>query len=879
MRLHPLQAVLRSGATLLTPTQRSARLWRDRLVQADPTLRPAVLPWGAWTASLWQNAVLRGEDDRVLLNAMQNAELWAGVLRESMPDTLRPVRSLVDLCVQAQHLLYSYRAADAMLQFTGSSGSDAAQFRTWFRAFSDRCDQYRLLPAAALEDALQRLPGRLVTTPLALLGFDELLPSRRSLLDRVRGEEIAVTSLDAASLMDVQDGPATMCVCCDGQDEWRKLGRALRKAVAEKHGSSVVVVVPDLAASRPSLERELRQAFAAPDNVTTDVATGTAWEFSEGRPLRTLHMVADALGLLRWAVGPEPAAFVGALMQSPYLHFGVSMDVAAEVEVDTLRAPNQIRPDWTMQALSRQCPPAMRDVLNSVVSASHQLKGFRSMGAWTEAVGNVLSAAGWPGQRELSSDEYQTMDRWSDLLDGMASLDMFERPLAFADFISMLDEGAMKLRFAPENKGAAIQILSPEEAAGVTADWLWLAHADDARWSGKRSASPLVPWALQVEYGMPGTDPARDGEAHRQVTERLLRSASETTISYAATDATGGVRPAAVLRWFPKLERADSAPENPPDDPALEVMRDDLGPAFESDAPVPGGVAVLQSQAACAFRAFAEKRLYSTEPEPVELGFDARDRGTHMHGVLELFWNRTGTQAELLRLRAAGNLQASVQADIDAVLAHTSVQPWTAAYLRVQRSRLKQVVLQWLEIEAQRPAFEVSATERKVEASMGPLRFNIRVDRVDTVIKDEVPSLVLIDYKTGKPSASRWMGPRPEEPQLPFYAVAAGLGDVQAIAFATIKAGEKNMGMQSFPAATPLLSTGKPSKHPQSFTDQAEEWKDTLLRLSEEFAAGNARVDPREYPATCKHCRQRMLCRLDPESMEDGDDDTAEGQL
>ncbi len=871
MRFQDLQDVLHGGATLLTSTQRSARLWRDRLIQADPTLRPAVLPWGAWTASMWQAAVLRGDADMVLLNPMQNAELWAQILRQIKPGTLRPLRSLVDLCVQAQHLLHGYCADDAMRHFTGLAGSDSAQFAEWFRAFSEVCDQQRLLPAAALEGALQRLPGRPFNLPLVLVGFDELLPSRRLLLDRVSNDGIPVISMDTASLMEVEDGPATMVVCRDRHDEWAHIGRALREAVAENRSGSIMVVVPDLDASRQALERELRRALAS-DSATAELD----WEFSAGRRLGTLPIAADAIELLRWVLGPASIGSVSALLQSPYLNFGVSLDEAAEIDIQVLRAPEQVRPEWTLQQLAARCKPATRDILYAISSAAHQLKGVRTMGAWTEVAAKVLQAAGWPGQRELSSDEYQTLDRWSDLLDSLASLDIFERPLPFADFVSMLSEGAAALRFAPQNKGAAIQILSPDEAAGVTADWLWFAHANDTSWSGRRSASPLVPWSLQVEFGMPGTDPARDGEAHRRTMERLLRSATHATVSYAETDNTGTVSRAAVLRSFPMIRRPnDAAPDLLPA-PMLEVLRDDTGPAFASDLPVPGGVGALQSQAACPFRAFVERRLHASSPEPVELGFDARDRGIHMHGVLERFWNRTRTQAELLRLRGAGELDASVQGDIDAVLPIRQGHAWAAAYLRVQRSRLKQVVLQWLAIEADRPPFQVEETERKVDAAMGSLRFNIRVDRVDAVIEDEEPSLVLIDYKTGKASATGWMGPRPDEPQLPFYAVAAGMGNVQAIAFATLKPGDKNMGLRAFPAATPLLGISKRINQPQNFSEQAEEWKDTLLRLSEEFAAGSAQVDPKDYPGTCKHCRQRVLCRLDPELLEDGDDDTTE---
>jgi hypothetical protein len=55
-------------------------------------------------------------------------------------------------------------------------------------------------------------------------------------------------------------------------------------------------------------------------------------------------------------------------------------------------------------------------------------------------------------------------------------------------------------------------------------------------------------------------------------------------------------------------------------------------------------------------------------------------------------------------------------------------------------------------------------------------------------------------------------------------------------------------------------------------------WRRTLEALGQAFAAGFARVDPKRYPATCRHCDQSPLCRihervgLGPTEPEEGDD-------
>ena len=60
---------------------------------------------------------------------------------------------------------------------------------------------------------------------------------------------------------------------------------------------------------------------------------------------------------------------------------------------------------------------------------------------------------------------------------------------------------------------------------------------------------------------------------------------------------------------------------------------------------------------------------------------------------------------------------------------------------------------------------------------------------------------------------------------------------------------------------------------PISFGAQVERWKQVLVRLAEDFYAGDAGVRPKHYPQTCEHCEQRILCRLDVSLLEkEGED-------
>jgi RecB family exonuclease len=305
----------------------------------------------------------------------------------------------------------------------------------------------------------------------------------------------------------------------------------------------------------------------------------------------------------------------------------------------------------------------------------------------------------------------------------------------------------------------------------------------------------------------------------------------------------------------------------------LEEVEDDVAVAALPDRVIRGGANVLQSQAACGFRAFAEHRLGSTELESVELGMDALESGIVVHSVMEIFWGQVKTQ-DALREMTLAEREAVLDAAIGEGLrkiAQLSASEWDAAYVMMQRERLRRLLRPWLEHELARPTFAVKQREEKAsDVQIGPLHLNLRIDRVDETAGGEL----VIDYKTGRAATSDWLSERPDAPQLPLYAVASDAARLGGVAFARLRVG-KEMGWRGFAAGDGVLL--KPDKlKTEDFAAQVEGWREVLTRLAEQFAAGDAGVRPKSYPKTCTYCGQRLLCRVAGENLEEMED---EGEL
>jgi ATP-dependent helicase/nuclease subunit B len=551
----------------------------------------------------------------------------------------------------------------------------------------------------------------------------------------------------------------------------------------------------------------------------------------------------------------------------------------AEFDAFELRKTRMLRPEISLEGLFAAVSGSKRKARLSQLSGAlramrvvaNRLQGMtaRTHAEWAEGMRELLQAAAWGSGAGETSVEFQTRRKWESALDELATLDFDGVQVEFVRALEALERIARQTTFAPESREAPVQVMGPLEAGGGTFDAVWFLRAGDLSWPAFVAASPLLPWAMQRELGMPGADGARDAELARRVTERVAASARTVVFSYAEESAEGRQRASQVLEGLGLEEVA--APELLARETTrvtvdLEEVKDDLRIAALSDCTIRGGARVLESQAACGFRAFAEHRLASTELESVELGMNALESGIVVHAVMEVFWGQVKTQ-DRLREMTWTEREAALDAAIDeglAKIANLSASEWDDAYVRMQRERLRRLLRPWLEHELMRPNFVVRQREEKAEnVQIGPLHLSLRVDRVDETEGGEL----VIDYKTGRVSTGDWLSERPDAPQLPLYAVVSDAARLGGVAFARLRVG-KEMGWKGFAAREGVLL--KPDRlKTESFAAQVEEWRGVLTNLAEQFAAGEAEVRPKSYPKTCTYCGQRLLCRVVGENLEE----------
>ena len=873
-------AHLAAGGAVLTANQRQARIIRrlyDRAQVAAgrhcwPTAE--VLTLEAWLAARWQETVAADGSLPTLLADTQAAWPW----RRSAASHLDPTLvALPDLAGAARRAWVQLQRFGATLQQLDGEimTRDQRQFLDWARAVEAELATKGWLDPALLEVALARHATRLAPGPALLLaGFDRPVPALEALLGRLARSGFAV---ERASPGD-STGSAWLCAAADPPSETRAwLGWARQRLEADP-GARLAVIVPDLQRRRYSIERSLEALLQADLELPGSRERDRVFDLAGGEPLDCLAITQATLDVLGCSGPRIELASVSRLLRSRYVLPAAALDVRVGLDLALREAGLS---SWPTAALSRRARTADCAALAEALDATQRLlqdgPRRRATDDWARTFGEVLSAWGWPGSGPLASDEYQAAEALRERLAGLAALALAAPVMTLSEARDEFGRLAA-LPFQPERGEAALWVLDALEPPGVEFDGLWVAGLTAAQWPRAASHDPFLPLSLQRRLGMPGVTAADTFVEAVRTVAAWRATAPEVVFSWPLTEDDARVEASRVLP--PQLPPFDPAPWPATRAGVLlgvrdpEELRDDLAPPLTG--PAHGGSRILELQAKCPFRAFAELRLAARPLEEPAAGVEARARGLVLHRALELIWRALGRRAALETLTPR-HVAALVDRSLDAAIAARLPAELGPRAMALEREWQRAAILRLLELERSRPDFEVVGMEAPLEQHLAGLPLSLRVDRIDRV----GDGLVILDYKTGQAAIHQWRGTRPDAPQLPLYAVLSG-APVSGVAFAV--AGAHEAAFRGVGSSGELLP-GMHAAERFELTDEREtgfSWEDVRRRwagwlavLATRHCEGDAAVDPK-LPQTCRSCHLQTLCRVapgfEPSGEDEGDD-------
>jgi len=898
---------LQAGHTLITGNSRLSRVLAGqysqwRMKKGDNQWQsPAILSWSLWLDSLWEEASLQGlaGTDRAVPGGRQLLSLWESILKnEPIKHNLLYPESLASQLRDTRRLITEWQLSFKDPTWFGDENENFTAFYYWNRAFESLCDEGNWLPPEDRSAILCKSIGESqLTAPGAIdfLGFDEFNPAQSGLLSALLESGKTVCELTITPAQKV----AVLHKSEDSKTELEQMARWVRYWFEKEPESSIAIVVPDLQARRQTVERHLEEILM-PGKQDESLRRARPWNISLGTPLTRIPMIDTAFNLLKLLDDRVNIQDVASILRTPWLRGGVGERNSRALLEKHLREkyPRQLElRDVRYHSgeikkhdhLGKELPadqheprswnsPELTVALTRLMDFARDNKDRRSPSAWAEAFDQLLVGLGWPldepdANRDTNRDaNWQALQAWRDALRELASLDATVPGIERKAVIGRLKQICREKIFQPHTAAARIQVLGLYEISGLRFDHLWVVGLHNDNWPPSARPNPFIPAKLQRTAKLPNSSPQRELEVARTITQRLLETAPDCVFSYPGQIDGEDVLPTPLLgariseleadlpawkgnRWLNTVAEVDKPRLVP-----LEM------PGKLSYGRARGGSSILKNQALCPFRAFASNRLGADGLESPVDGISAWLHGNLIHQVLEHFWIETKTQAALLEL-GDDALGQRVRKHVDDVVNENKGLKQRPAFLGVEAKRLYRHVMDYMALDKERDAFEVIGFEKKILPEIEGQAIHLYIDRVDRLPSGEE---IIIDYKTGKVDPKKWFGDRPDEPQLPLYAISAEKMPA-AVVFGIVREdGCEYKGVVSQGGLLPGLPPKATSTN-QYLVDAGNEmpetikkWRKTLGHLMAGFLDGEAAIDPKDGDKTCdnSYCKLQPLCRI-----------------
>ena len=792
-----LCATARLAQTLRSEVPAGAQVWQT----------PLALTLNQWLGQLADEALLTGVAGLPqVLDPFAERLLWEQVIAAGMAGGESPLFDIQGMAASAVEAHAQVREWD--LRISAPEASDETRlFLRWQAEFLKRCraagwsDQLGLqLEVMALIDGGQLpIPGE-----IQFAGFDRDTPFSARLKEvlRRRGSKLCECDDGLPALPEA----VQLRAYPDLQSESQAVAEWAAGQLAAAPELRLGIVVPDLAGARDrlsfALEDRLHPALIRP----AAAEAARLFNLSLGRPLADQAVVQAALELLAVAAGGKlEQARISALLNSPCWSAGVSeadgrarLDAQMRAELPFFtRIPALLR---LAQRLAESgvplCPQTLIDL--GALQAVAEAGGKRRQPAteWATLFRDWLKVADWPGERVLSSDEFQARRAFLETLDSLAALDGVLGPVSQQEAWRRLSQLCRQRVFQPETRGRpAIQVLGTLESAGLKFDALWVMGVSDDLWPPAPRPNPLLPAELLRSQQVAHASAEVELDFARRVQARLLRAAPQVIFSHACADGVRLLRASPLLAGLSQVAAETPAPAGLAWQMAsqasamTEALSDAWAPPVSAGEKVSGGTWLLRAQAICPAWGYFEFRLGAKAIETAVEGLDPRARGTLVHGALEAFWRMAVDSATLHAYSASVLQQAIAEAVAQALddFERQRHQLLPARFRQLEAGRLERLLATWLSVEKKRGvAFSVVACEQEAVVEIEKIRVKMFVDRIDQL---DDGRRVIIDYKTGATiDTKNWASERITEPQLPIYAAIASREPVAAVVFAKVLA-------------------------------------------------------------------------------------------
>ena len=768
------------------------------------------------------------------INVHHSRILWERCLRREIADPLANMSLLVRQARETWSRLNDFGVTLEECR-QSAAGRDQKMFAAAAASYQSILEREHWVDDAGITDlVIRRVVKGHITPPgrLTLAGFDRVVPKVSSLLDALQARGVTITKVEYPE----DAAEAELQVFDNRDEELRSAGAWARERLAQEPDQRIAIVVTNLERDAVRCSRLVREGLA-PGWQYGGQRHAAAVNVSYGQPLSAYPACAIALLLLRWLHGELGGREISLILRSAFLG-NPEAGGRNRLEIRLRRLPDR---RWSPGLFLREFGDVgERDGCEAWLGALRRFDELRqrlarrdSPARWAAVVDEALALFTWPGEGTLSSTEFQLINRWRELLNELARLDLVSATMTAAEAVSRLSTMAAETVFQPESEHALVSLIGPLEAAGMQFDRTWISGLGSAEWPPPGRPLALVSRELQRRHGMPDAEPADTLTYASGVLRGLLASGSSSVCSYARTHGdseqtatgllAGQVTPGAEIPGDPGWHAAALVTTGT----VVPVAADPV-PEMQPDERVAGGAAALQRQLEEPFSAFVLSRLGVNPLQSMTIGLTPSVRGSLIHSALQKLYLELPSQSEL-----QGWSESVLRNRVDDAIgrafrgAYRSADDVLSALLQLEATRTSALLRAVVELDRMREPFAVAAVEKSLSVSIEGVSLKLRADRIDRLESNEH---VILDYKTG--AARQFLGGDkvPNDIQLVVYAYALD-GKVSDLGLVNVDS--RVVGIDG---------AGKTLTPDIDWDEELETWCRLAERAARELRAGDVRL-------------------------------------
>lgn len=893
---------------ILTPNQRMARYLSQETVNSANNVYDVnieVFPIAQWLEKTYSdlNNLIKnpinleadqscGKNCFSLLSEDEELIVWERIISES--EAGAALLKTTQTAKLARNAFYLCQQWKLNLSDGGFLSPDVTAYIEWSKSYTSFCEKNNYIETARLADVLIELleqENDLNTINFSkmihLMGFEELTPQLNSFFERLMQHGISVKH---ESLLSHNKNNVMRLKAQDSETEYRLAAQAAKLFLISRHcdterseGEAIqeqefhkninlhktykhtmAIVVPNLNEERDKIIR-----------ILTEILPKDSFNVAAPKSLASYPIIQSAMLTLSLPATSVSMENLSQVLASPFLGEALNeMSDRAAFDI-YLREMNEPTFYWqTILEMISEKPGLFnfKKLLTDFLLIQTQFKGKKTTEEWCLLILELLKAFDWPGQRTLTSTEYQIKACFEAQLEAYKQLGRVLGKHTYWQATSRIRESVMNTPFAPQSADASIQVLGVLEALGLPFDKIWVTGLHRGVWPEESRPNPFIPIPLQRAADAPRSSAQRELRVAKRSIEQLSLAASEVIFSYPTMVNEEAMHQSPLISHFPETSIEALSLSKP--ESALRLnslinpkcfIPDESAPKVNSTEKNLGGTSMLKLQAICPFRAFAEIRLKARAFPLPTLGLHPAERGVIIHEILHDFYMQIPHQLALKSLTEEA-LTEKISFSVRFVLeAWQKKKPktLTTRYLKLEFERINTLMHRLIALDKERSPFSIIQQEKEVTISLSDIQLKIRIDRVDKLDSGEE---ILIDYKTSDIALSHWFSERSEEPQLPLYSITRD-SPVAGLVFAIIHPEKTQyLGLTKEQNCIPgarTIDKFKSSGAEATWEIQHEKWQNSLSKLAGDFSQGIATIDPKHGEQSCRYCHLKPLCRID----------------